>query len=327
MDEGARQRMGEIHISDRKDDEGFTPGVFDPLPYDSPYRDRARKQHEAALDEWRKEGADERIKPVSVSPYAVLAAPLSTITDFGLAGPAYVAALVKSFESDGARPRQLREEIERYIKQWCSRNQTKGGPSGTRFARRCALMAYAGEDALRKGVFRRSDGSEAFPEGWFSRAAAHVYSVWASDFRDAESNEQEIMDEFFEMLASRRSQFIEFVEDGQGGFRRAQGQGEVPDAFGAAVLGGEPQCGLQGRTCPPVKAYYLLAGSSGLKLATRNVLGMRVHEVASILRKHHRLIHNEKGNKYKFNGSDKPPFEGIESSRFIWVVANDSPGN
>ena len=326
MDEGARQRMGEIHISDRKDDEGFTPGVFDPLPYDSHYRRDAAKQNEAALDEWRKAGEDEGKKPAQRSPYGVLAAPLSTLSDFGHAGPTYVAALVKSLGNGETTPEKLQDEISRYIDEWCSNHQTKAGQSGMRFARRCALMAYAGEDALKRGVFKRADGANAFEEGWFSRAAAHVYSMWAAGFRDADSNELEIISDFMELLASRRSQFIEFVEDENGKFKRVSGQGEITDAFGAVVLKEEPQINHNGRTCPPVDRYYLLAGSSGLKRAMWDVLQMRMKEVAPILLKHKMLIHNDGDRpRCKFNGSNKRPFEGIESSGFVCVLADALP--
>lgn len=326
MDEGARQRMGEIHISDCKDDEGFTPGVFDPLPYDSHYRRNAAKQNEAALDEWRKAGEHEGRKPAQRSPYGVLAAPLSTLSDFGHAGPAYVAALVKSLGNDETTPEKLQEEISRYIDEWCSNHQTKAGQSGMRFARRCALMAYAGEDALKKGVFKRADGSNAFEEGWFSRSAAHVYSIWADGFRDADSNEQELISDFMDMLASKRSQFIEFVETGRGEFKRVSGQGEISDAFGAVVLKEEPQCGPAGRTCPPVERYYLLAGSSGLRLATGNVIRMRLNEMVAILKKHNLLKCNDpKKLRHKFKGGERPPFEGIDSLSFVCVLADALP--
>lgn len=325
LDEGARQRMGEIHISDRKDVEGFTPGVFEALPADSWYRTEAKRQYEAALETWRAKGSIEKDKPKKVSPYGVLSAPLSTLSGFGHAGPAYVKALIKSLGEDETTPEKLQDEIGEYISEWCANHQTKAGQSGMRFARRCALMAYAGEDALKKGVFKRADGSNAFEEGWFSRAAAHVYSIWADGFRDADSNEQELISDFMDMLASRRTQFIEFVEDENGKFKRVSGQGEITDAFGAIVLKEEPQCGPNGRTCPPVERYYLLAGSSGLRLATKNVVHMDVIEMASILDKHDRLRANYKKKfREKFTGGRRP-FEGIDSLCFVCVLSDALP--
>lgn len=187
-----------------RDSEGFQTGVFETLPLESQYRKEALE-----LTRSNKKG-------VKKSPYELLASPLDHLENYGTLGVEFVKALVSMLNNE-VEPQDLCKDIEKHYHQWGS-CLISNSASHRRVGKRLALASYAGELAIKEGLFSYTDEDgkrvDVLTQGAFINATQALYKAWAGVFMTEEEKIEEALNEFIGALLSQKNHFMNYTDKG-----------------------------------------------------------------------------------------------------------------
>ena len=294
LDEGARQRMAEIPLPQEYDTvSGEKRGVFEQLPIDSIYRERANE--------------------TNGNPYKILGDQIKGIEHYGILGREFVKRLVNEVAGD---PENYRNRIKSYITRWIGTNVTIKGDSNSsanRVASRMALASFAGEEAIRYGLFTTSQGEQVLQAGDFERASSYVYSLWENNFKTPEMRREEAIEALYGSIASGRAQFHIYANK-QGRYELYE-PSRALNVSGALVIGYNVGIDTPGEP----EMAYILAKSDFIN-SLKNRAEMSHTEIFQELKKRG-LLKTDKGRlDYKFPTNHTPFKNEIPNSRFYAVV-------
>lgn len=294
--EGADQRITSIPIPTRRDSEGFQTGIFDVLPLESQYRKEAleltRRNQEAQ----------------KTSPYELLASPLDHLENYGTLGAEFIKALV-SMLSSGVEPQDLRKDIEDHYRQWegCL---ISNSASHRRVGKRLALASYAGELAIKEGLFSYTDEDgkrvDVLTQGAFINATQALYKTWAGVFMTEEEKTIEAIHELTGALLSQKSHFMHYTDEGAKPYKLNE-RNEYEPLFGAIVTLGHGD--NEGD-----KTLFIISQAEIKKLCL-GTTGRKFEQLIKEAKRLGRLIANDR-HYMNFKASTSP-FEELEQRAFI----------
>ena len=127
------------------------------------------------------------------------------IRTYGTAGPAFIEEVINDIAEHGRENfiRRLKSRVEEWVKR---RTQDIDGQIG-RVATRFALVAFAGELAIKYGVL-------PWPPGLASQYAADCFNAWRENYRTPEQEEAEQIAYLFDQIKAKESRFEVFDVNG-----------------------------------------------------------------------------------------------------------------
>lgn len=117
---------------------------------------------------------------------------------YGTAGPAFIRELIAHIAAIGVSQFEsnLREQMSDWVNKHCGTKDTQI----VRVARRCALIAKAGELAIRFGVLPWTAGTP-------SEFAAKCFRAWHAEYKTAEMQDRERVLYVVEKISANRGRF------------------------------------------------------------------------------------------------------------------------
>lgn len=173
LKEGVKMRMADIPAAAGGPEFGVFDGEFDPT-----------------------KTKDERL--ALAAQYANQINTSSKSEAYGTAGPAFIRALIAHIVAIGVSQFEsnLREQMSDWVNKHCGTKDTQI----VRVARRCALIAKAGELAIRFGVL-------PWTAGMPSEFAAKCFKAWRAEYKTAEMQDRERVLYVVEKISANRGRF------------------------------------------------------------------------------------------------------------------------
>lgn len=117
---------------------------------------------------------------------------------YGTAGPAFIRALINHIAAEGAP--KFEGSLRRRTDDWMAAHCGSADSQIKRVARRCALVAVAGELAIHFGVL-------PWPAGMASVFAGKCFQAWRDGYKTAEMQAKEHSGYVIDRISSNRSRF------------------------------------------------------------------------------------------------------------------------
>ena len=216
---------------------------------------------------------------------------------YGTAGPAFIRALIAHIAAIGVSQFEsnLREQMSDWVTKHCGTKDTQI----VRVARRCALIAKAGELAIRLGVL-------PWPASMASEFAAKCFRAWRAEYKTAEMQDRERVLFVVEKISANRGRFA---------IRRSD-CGMLSQAVSALPCMGVLKVSAED---VPTEAFI----SRTLFDAELCPIGDAPKTVLSALAKQGRLKQNDRSHPYMFKASGslgKMIAPHLSGARCVYVV-------